>query len=190
MWWVGLVTYLVLLGLTIAAGRCDLRTGRVPNRLTYPAIVVGLVGWPLVGAVMGGSELAGQLSRAAWLGFASGAVPYLVLVLSAGLGMGDMKLMAGVGAVSASWRLVLATTVYALIAALVMSVYIMVRRGLVGQTLGRIVSAALSAGSRTAAPFPADGPKVPFAVAVAVGVAIAGAEQLLDVPTPWRAYSP
>ena len=240
MWVASLVSLLVAVSLCVAASRYDLREGRIPNALTYPGILLGLFAWPAVGWALGGTAMAGELSRAAWIGFLSAALPYLVLVLSAGLGMGDMKLMAALGALTASWKMVLAVTVYALVAAVVMCLWIMIRRGLVWQTLGNILTAALHRASGAdrlppggfakanvgddadveiaqadtaegqrdtprrsdpdesppGRPFPArgtlptSGATVPFAVAVTAGLLVAGAEQVLGLPTPWRAYAP
>ena len=235
MWVASLVSLLVTVSLCVAASRYDLREGRIPNALTYPGILIGLLAWPAVGWALGGTAMAGELSRAAWVGFLSAALPYLVLVLSAGLGMGDMKLMAALGALTASWKIVLAVTVYALVAAVVMCMWIMIRRGLFRQTLGNILTAALHRASGAdrlppgvsskasignedevdapegqrdtprrsdrdelppGGPFPArgtlptSGATVPFAVAVTAGLLVAGAEQVLGLPTPWRAYAP
>ncbi|MEO1237494.1 MAG: A24 family peptidase [Planctomycetota bacterium] len=180
--------------MTIAAGVIDLRTGKVPNRLTYPAVLAGLVFWPAVGLALGGEGEALSLTGAAWLGMLAGLIPFAVLVLTAGLGGGDMKLMAAVGAISASWEVVLSTTVYALIVAVGMAVVVMVRQRIVKQTLGRILAAAFLVGSRTKPRFPEPGGKnsggVAFAAAVAVGAAVAGAEQLLGWDSPWRGFSP
>lgn len=178
-----------MLGVATTAAVTDLRTGLIPNRLTYPAIVLGLVFWPVVGLIVADAN-AWELGREAWVGMLSGLIPYALLVLTAGLGGGDMKLMAAVGAVSARWEVVLSTTVYALVVAVVMAVFIMVRRGVVRQTLARVFSAALLAGSRVKADLPENGPKVAFAAAVAVGAAVAGAEQMLGLQTPWRAFAP
>ena len=184
------LSYLALLVVTYAAARIDLRTGKVPNRLTYPAILAGLIFWPVMGICLGGVELGVELSKSAWLAMACGLIPYAILVLTAGLGGGDMKLMAAVGAISASWEVVLSTTVYALIAAVVLALAVMVRRGIVRRTASRLFSAALLASARVRSDAPADSPQIAFAAAIAVGAALAGAEQLLGLQTPWRALAP
>jgi len=184
------IAYLLLVLITLAAAATDLKTGLVPNRLTYPAIVLGLMFWPVAGALVGGSELAAEFTKASWIGMLCGLLPFAVLVMSAGLGGGDMKLMAAVGAWSASWEVVLSTTLYALAVSLVMAVWITVRRGVVKQTLGRVFSAALLASARVKADLPKDNPTVAFAAAVAVGTVIAGAEQMLGWDSPWRGFSP
>lgn len=182
--------YGVLLLVVAAAAWTDVKTGLVPNRLTYPAVLLGLLYWPLVGLFPGDHPSAWALCQSAWLGMLAGLVPFAVLVLSGGLGGGDMKLMAAAGAWSASWQVVLSTTVYALLVAALMAAFVMVRRGVVKQTLARVFSAALLARHRLKADPSPDGATVPFAAAVAVGAAVAGAEQMLGLQTPWRSFGP
>jgi prepilin peptidase CpaA len=80
----------VVIGASLVAAVCDLRTRRIPNVLTIPLLLVGLI-------------------RAAWLGGLSGlaevlgtcfllALPFVLLYLFAGGGAGDAKLMAALGA--------------------------------------------------------------------------------------------
>lgn len=182
--------YSLMVVVVVVAAVTDFRTKLVPNRLTYSAVLVGLILWPIAGAVVGGSELAIEFSQASWIGMLCGLVPFALLVMTAGLGGGDMKLMAAVGALSASWEVVLSTTIYALVVAVVMAGFVMIRRGVVKETLGRVFSAALLASARVKADLPKDGPTVAFAAAVAVGAAIAGAEQMLGWDSPWRGFSP
>lgn len=184
------IAFSVMVAVTIVAAVVDLKTGLVPNRLTYPAILAGLLFWPLAGFLVGGWDVAWACTKGSWIGMFCGLIPYALLVLTAGLGGGDMKLMAAVGAWSASWEVVLSTTVYALIVAVVMAIVIMVRKGVVKQTLGRVIGAALLASARIKPALPRDSPTVAFAAAVAVGVVVAGAEQMLGWDSPWRGFSP
>ena len=78
----------------------------------------------------------------------------------------------------------------ALIVAVLMAIFIMVRRKIVKRTMGRVVGAAVMASHRVKPAFAKDSPTVAFAAAVAVGAAIAGAEQMLGLQTPWRAFTP
>lgn len=81
----------VLILLVVAAGLFDVHTSKVPNALTYPAVVAGLAlspldgGWPGVGRSV--------------LGLVVGFAPFFVLYLRGGMGGGDVKLMAAVGAI-------------------------------------------------------------------------------------------
>jgi prepilin peptidase CpaA len=87
---------------TAVAAAWDLRSGQIPNRLTFAAIAAGFV---LHVAVVFLSARAPQplgvaglaLARAAFGVLVCGLVPYL-LFLREGMGGGDVKLLAGVGA--------------------------------------------------------------------------------------------
>jgi prepilin peptidase CpaA len=77
----------VALVVAIVAAVCDLRTRRIPNWLTVPALVAALA-WHFV--------------QGAWreplLGLLLALVIYLPLWLAGGRGAGDLKLMAALGA--------------------------------------------------------------------------------------------
>ena len=180
----------VLLVLTVAAGGVyDARTGKVPNALNYPAILTGLVYWAGVSLW---SDQPGIGPSAA--GLAAGLAPFAVIYALGGRGGGDVKLMAAVGALSASWRVVLGATVYAMVLALVFAVVIMIRNRATRRTLRNL--SRLGRRSRGDADTDAhtdlreDSPRVPFAVAVAFGAALAGAEVMLGLSTPWSAFGP
>ncbi|UVT20572.1 MAG: prepilin peptidase [Nitrospira sp.] len=68
----------------------DLRSSRIPNWLTFPAMGLGI----LIQAWIGG--LTGALSSLAGLGLGTGL--FFLLYLSKALGAGDVKLMAAIGA--------------------------------------------------------------------------------------------
>jgi len=70
----------------------DLRTKRIPNWLTLPAILLGLA----VNAVLSGA--AGLW--ASFLGTAVGAALLLVPFAMGGMGAGDVKMLAAVGAIA------------------------------------------------------------------------------------------
>ena len=80
----------VVIGASLVAAICDLRTRRIPNALTVPLLLVGLI-------------------KAAWFGGVSGlaeavaacfllALPYVLLFLFAKGGASDAKLMGAIGA--------------------------------------------------------------------------------------------
>lgn len=85
----GMAEVAVLCLVTVAAG-FDLARHRIPNALVYPGWALGFaLGYATAG-------VAGLTSAA--LGFAVCFVPMFLLFLSGSLGGGDVKLMAGVGA--------------------------------------------------------------------------------------------
>jgi prepilin peptidase CpaA len=81
-----------IVGLTIASLACvtDLRTRRIPNVLTFGAALAGL----LYQAVSGGVDGLGHAA----LGWLVGAVIFIVPFALGGLGGGDVKLLAALGA--------------------------------------------------------------------------------------------
>ena len=179
-----ILAYIAILGVCVAASVTDLRTGRIPNKLTASAMLAGLVFWLVVGLVSGqglvGTEgtISGTLT-ASFLGLLCGLIPFGILVMLGGLGGGDMKLMGAIGAWTASWRIVLDTTVYALLAGALIAIVLMIRTGRVRLTLARLFGIAISRGQAVTPDDDPTAPKVPFAVAVLVGIAIAGAEHML-----------
>ena len=88
---------LITLGATSAAAYTDVRTGKVFNKLTYPALVAGclLHALPLVGSRGLAFALGGVVAGAGVL-----LIPFLVGELRRvpAVGGGDVKLMAVVGA--------------------------------------------------------------------------------------------
>ncbi len=168
----------ILAALVVVAAVVDLRSGKVPNWLTYPAIAAGVVGHALTARLAsGGGELglAGALA-----GFAVGFFPLAACWLAGGIGGGDAKLMGAIGALG-GWRFALSTVVYGIIVAAIMAVVVMVRRRLVRRTLRRVwhtLQLLLAPGARPADPTSSDSPTVPFAVALCVGAAGAVLEAL------------
>jgi prepilin peptidase CpaA len=118
-------TTFALLALTVAAVGWDLRTRRIPNMLTASGFLVALV----LRAFHGSDALAAGF-LAAVLAFAL-AVP---LVLAGGLGAGDAKLLAAVGAFVGPAALPIVLLVTALVGGL-LAVAVATRRGAMGETL-------------------------------------------------------
>lgn len=179
-----LLAYLCMLGVCVAASITDVRTHRIPNKLTVWAAAGALVFWLIVGLVEGrGIAGAGQGMHgtflASLLGLLCGLIPFGILVTIGGLGGGDMKLMAAIGAWGAGWQVVLGTTIYALIAGALIGVFLMIRHGRVMLTLTRLLGIAATRGGAIKPDDDGAAPKVPFALAALAGAAIAGAEHML-----------
>lgn len=192
------VALLLLTAVTLAAAIADCRTGMVRNKLTYPAVAIGFA-WALVAGYLaaGPSGAAMELTASA---VATGAalLPFAMIFAMGGLGGGDVKLMAAVGAISGDWRIVFATAVYAFIVAAIMAIGVMIGKGIVRQTARRVLVAAMLSASRARVelgePGGADSAgqreqtHLPFAVAIAIGGIMAGIELLLGVNTPWAGF--
>ena len=139
-------------GVVLAA--VDLAAHRLPDVVTYPAAVVCAVAFVADAAVTGSWA---ALVRALLAAAASGAVAGLAwLAVPAGLGLGDVKLLALLGLVLgwAGWGLLLAGVFLGLV---------------VGSVVSLVLIATRRAGWRTALPF---GP--PLLVGAVLAVALQG----------------
>ncbi len=95
-----------LVVVTAAAAVQDGRTGLISNRLLAWAGGLALAGHLLAGAWSGGARGAGAAALSAVLGLIACAVVPLILYRAGGIGGGDVKLLAVIGAlVGPSWGL-------------------------------------------------------------------------------------
>ena len=80
----------VVIGASLIAAVSDLHSRRIPNILTFPVLISGLIwaGW--IGGLTG---IANSAAACVWL-----ALPFLLLFIFAGGGAGDAKLMGAIGA--------------------------------------------------------------------------------------------
>jgi len=174
------VRTVALLALLAVAAVWDVRTGQIPNWLTYPAIVLGLA----LGVHLGAP---GQ-PEAGWHhgllhslgGFAVGFVPLLAAFLLGGYGGGDAKLMGAVGAIGGAWLFALYALFYSLLASAALGVLIMIWRGQTWAVLRRVFRALwlLMLFRRPADPTPEQNQlMVRFAVGALIGVGWLLAEQ-------------
>jgi prepilin peptidase CpaA len=80
----------VVIGASLVAAGSDLRKRRIPNALTFPLFVVGLIWAAWFGGLAGLADAAGACALL--------ALPYVLLFLFFGGGAGDAKLMGAIGA--------------------------------------------------------------------------------------------
>jgi prepilin peptidase CpaA len=120
-----------LAGLLIAIGAavCDLRTRRIPNALTFGAAAAGLLFHALSGGLTGTG-----LSALGWL---LGALVFIVPFALRGLGGGDVKLLAALGAWIGPWE-VLWLALYTGIAGAVIAVIVAIARGYLRRALANV----------------------------------------------------
>lgn len=168
---------LVALAVTlVAAAASDIRSGKIRNIVTYPAIAMGLIAQTYLYGTAGFTRAAG--------GFAAGFVPLLICWVLGGIGGGDAKLMGAVGALS-NWRFALAAMLTAFAIAAGMAIAVMIRKRIVRRTLariGRTLWLALIPGVKRTWPADEDSPKIPFGVALCVGSAAAWIDSLFNGP--------
>lgn len=159
----------------LTAGVTDLRWRRIPNWLTYPAAPLAIA----LHAIAGGWPEA----KVSLEGFGIALAVFLVFFLLRGLGGGDLKLAAALGALVGVHHLVDVIIAVLLINALLAIVLIIAKRRIwrTLRNIGRLVAAFFRL-HLPAKDLTIDNPeaiKVPFGVAAAIGV-------LLYVGWHWR----
>jgi prepilin peptidase CpaA len=148
----------------LVATREDIRSRRIPNLVTFPALLLGIVcHWALGGPngallALGAALLAGAILLPGW---------FLGL-----MGAGDVKLMAALAAWLGSPRAGLFAVLFSLIAGGIISVIVALHRGILIQTLRNAASLVprVAAGIGTTGSPPANsGVRVPKALAFMAG---------------------
>ena len=143
----------------------DLRWRRIPNSLTLPAVVTALIirlafqGWPGLGLALGGALIA--------------PIVLLLLHFGRGLGMGDLKLAAAVGAFFGPVPAVVAMFASAIIGGLLAMALLMQRGQLLRELTGLfLVGLPFLKGKKATDPA-ADTPDgvttMPYGVAIGIG---------------------
>lgn len=156
----------VALAIGLVSCILDLRTRHIPNSVTLAGAAVGLV----YGAVAHGGS--GFLQSA--LGWLAGLVIFLPLFLLGGLGAGDVKLVACLGA----WlgpSMAVWTALYAAIAGGVMAVLLAVTTGYFNTALMNVMRLLSHFRTQGVRPHPdltltqSTGPRLPYALPITAG---------------------
>lgn len=170
-----MITTLWLLAIifSVAAAVTDLRWRRIPNWLTYPAVPIAIaLHWKIAGAHAALLSLGG-----AALGFAI-LIPFMLL---GGLGGGDCKLVAALGAFFEPRRLLI-ILFFALIINLIIAVAVVLWNRRFAQSVRNSarITAALFLFRSPGADLTLENPqaaKVPFGIAAAIAVLLYTAGQ-------------
>ena len=139
----------------ILASAWDVRTRRIPDGLTLPLAAVGLLFHALRAGV--GDLGSGAVGAAA--GACLGAAPLVYSAWRGGLGWGDVKLMAAVGAVMGLPAMVTTTACVALVGA-VQATVVLLWNGEAGAAAAGLLRRS-----------PATGRAIPYGIAIALGTA-------------------
>ncbi len=124
----------IAVGITLLAAGIDLKTGRIPNWLTVPGLILGLV----LGLVAG--QLTGLLLALAGA-LATALVPLLLFKMKA-MGGGDVKLFAALGALLGA-EAALEIEMAAFMIGAVWGLAVWTQRGLLGSGLLAVAGMAL-----------------------------------------------
>jgi prepilin peptidase CpaA len=158
----------LLATLVVAAAVWDARTRRIPNWITVSGAISGVLCQVALGGWIG--------ARVSLLGFLVGLGVFLPLFLLRGMGGGDVKLMAAVGAIAGPGNCVVIFILTAVVGG-VMAVILLLWRGGLGTAL-RNVGAIAGALARLQAPYERDARlsidhresvRLPYAIPIAFG---------------------
>ncbi len=154
------------LALAIAAAVVDVRHHRIPNGLTYPGIVLGiLLRWLFLGWKGLGGALAGCLL--------AGGIVFLFYAIRA-MGAGDVKLLAAIGSfVGAKHAIVvlLATAICGGVLAIIYAIYKR-RIGAMLSNVGSVLQFHVASGIQAHPELNLDNPsalRMPYGLAIAAG---------------------
>lgn len=115
----------VLLAMLVVCVYTDLAKGKIYNAVTLPAIFFGLA----VNYALGGAMPEKRLFLESLMAMGIGGGALFVVYLFGGFGAGDVKLMAAVGALSASRTLVVWSLIYTAIVGAALAVGLLVWKG-------------------------------------------------------------
>lgn len=158
---------LICVAVCLIAAAYDVRTRRLPDLLTLPALTVGL----LLSLSGGGYSLAAAVIAVALLGGL-----FAMFAAVGGMGWGDVKLMAAVGALlgwpAPAWAIVLYVLLFTTFAGGALAVIAALRRGRLTAALRGVLT--LHQGRKKAPE--RSGVSIPYAVAICIGAcwAVAG----------------
>ncbi len=175
--------YTALLGILIWAAWSDIKTERIPNIVTIPAIFAGILFWVIAALILGQNPTE-AFTASAYAGLAAFGFWAVIFILG-GIGAGDVKAMTIVGTWSASLYCVLGVTIYSLIFSALLSIYIMIQRKAVKKTLTRLYVALFTLAARAKPDLENSENNVPFVVPILCGTILAGIEYMLGHKFPW-----
>ncbi len=161
--------FIILISALVAASLTDIAHQRIPNLITYPLALFGLL-YHLQASGMNGLILS-------FSGILAGAGLLLLFHLLGGMGAGDVKLMAAVGAILGPTGVFTAFLYSALIGGLY-AVVILYRHGALREVLGRIGSALTGLVLATGLEMPVNKsftrlPRLCYGLAISLGTALA-----------------
>lgn len=153
-----------LLALSVICVYTDLARGKIHNAVTLPAMALGLV---FAGALDSTTPGLPNLLAALLSALAGGGV-LLVIYLLGGMGAGDVKLMAAVGLLAASWRFSLLALMYTALVGAAIGVGVLIWRGRLREGLKGSLKALVSLKPRRDPDHPPL--TIPYGVAIGIGV--------------------
>lgn len=153
----------------------DISNGKIPNKLTYSMIVLGLI----LGAIIGGWS--GLLNSLAGFGLGFGMMFFIYMW--GGFGGGDVKLMAAVGALK-GYPFVLYAAFYSAIVGGIVSLIVIIWKGRFLKSLGNVAKQFIAflfpSSIHGAGLDPKESTKIPFGFCICVGTLWAMLENIFN----------
>lgn len=125
----------ILLMLITAAGFCDLKERKIPNKITFTGILIGIM-FNII--TVGGMGLLQSL-----LGMFAGLAIFFLPFVMGGMGAGDVKLMGAIGALM-GWRFSVMTALYSAIVGGIMVLIYLLHTGKLRETLKKMLYALVN----------------------------------------------
>ena len=165
------MTAFELAAMLTASAACitDIRAGRIPNVLTFGALLIGLVAQSVAPAGAGGAAALG--------GAFAGVLVFFPVFALGGMGAGDVKLMGALGA-WLGWSPALYTALYAAVAGGVLAVAVAWRHGYLWRAFQNVLALLSFWRVEGVRPFPpltldeGRGPRLPYAVPILLGLSV------------------
>jgi len=156
----------VLYGVITVCALTDILHGKIYNRVTYPAIGIGLLLGLLTGFMM---------LKASLIGLLVGFILYFLVFMMGGFGGGDVKLMTAVGALM-GYPFVLYASFYSALVGGVISLGVIIWKGRFLKTLRNIFSVLFSyplsllfPGVEPVSLNPENSTRIPYGFAICLG---------------------
>jgi prepilin peptidase CpaA len=160
-----LARHALLLATAIACAYTDVARGRIYNAVTLPALFLGFalsIIWD--GLAVGSPNLKGSA-----LALVAGGGLFGLVYLMRGMGAGDVKLMAAIGAICAEWRFALLAAFYSALVGAVIGAGYLVWRGRLGGGLKRSLRLLVSFGRKPGTTGLTLEETFPYGLAIAAG---------------------
>ena len=165
----------IVLCLVVVCATTDVLKGKIYNAVTYPAIGIGII---LAGLSKAEPTLMGSL-----LGLVIGFLPLFIVFVLGGMGGGDVKLMAAIGAVKGYPFVVYAMFYSGLVGGL-LAIITMIWRGVFFKSMHNILRTMVTSvipGFKTVPLDPKDSYPIHFGFAICMGTMWVLVENMIGV---------
>jgi prepilin peptidase CpaA len=170
-----IATDVFVLCLVVVCATTDIYKSKIYNAITYPAVGLGIV---LAGLTPGEPSIGNSI-----FGLAIGFIPLFIIFVIGGLGGGDVKLMAAIGAVK-GYPFILYAMFYSGLVGGLLAIITMIWGGVFFKSMRNILRTILTSiipGFKTVPLDPKDSHPIHFGFAICMGTLWALVDQILGI---------